>query len=430
MAGVSGIVMKETKPKSHINATVTIPGSKSITHRALITAGLAQGESLLRGFLPCEDTLYTANALQELGIQITIEEETTTVLGTGSKFLPAAGRKEIFLGNSGTSYRLLLSVFALARGEYIFLGTPRMHTRPIGNLVKALTNLGAEVSCVERKDFPPVLIKGNGIRGGSVKIPGELSSQYISSLLLSAPYAEKDVEIEVTGKLVSRPYVDVTLDVMKMFGIPVDRDDYGYFRIPSGQRYRPCHFRIEGDVSTASYFWAAAAVTGGTVITENIHPSATRQGDIALLDIMEEMGCHVDRQPDRVIVQGGSLSGLEVDMGAMPDMVPTLAAIALFAEGKTTIRNVSHLRLKESNRLQAIAIEWTRLGGQIEELADGLIIYGGRPLSGTDVDSHDDHRIAMSLAVVGLRVPGIRVRGESCVNKSFPRFWELWYDIQ
>jgi 3-phosphoshikimate 1-carboxyvinyltransferase len=301
-----------------------------------------------------------------------------------------------------------------------------MHTRPVGDLVKALNRLGVEASCIEQDDFPPVSINAKGIPGGRVKIPGGQSSQFVSSLLLSGPYAESDIEIEVTGNLVSRPYVDVTLDVMQSFGIQVNRDGYRYFRVGAGQRYCPSQFKIDGDVSSASYFWGAAAVTGGTVVTENIHPHTTRQGDIALLDIMEEMGCRIERETDRVIVHGGLLSGIEVDMGAIPDMVPTLAAIALFAEGKTTIRNVPHLRHKESDRLGDTVLELRRLGGRVEERGDGLVIHGGESLTGATTDPHNDHRLAMSLAMVGLRVPGIKIKNENCVEKSFPRFWELW----
>jgi 3-phosphoshikimate 1-carboxyvinyltransferase len=422
--------MKEIQTRSSINATVRIPGSKSITHRALITSGLAKGESVLAAFLTCEDTLHTVNAIRELGVEITVHGEKARVVGTGGRFPSHGGSKEVFLGNSGTSYRLLLSTVALARGEYILKGTPRMHARPVGDLVEALNKLGVDASCIEKGNFPPVSVKAKGMRGGKVTIAGDKSSQYVSSLLLAGPYTEKGLEIEVTGRLVSQPYVDVTLEVMKMFGIQVSRDGYRYFKVAGGQRYNPCKFKIDGDVSAASYFWAAAAVTGGTIRTENIRPHTTKQGDIALLDIIEEMGCRVEKRAESVFVRGQTLSGIDVDMSAMPDMVPTLAAIALFAKGRTSIRNVSHLRLKESNRLQAIATEWGRLGGRIEELSDGLVIHGGRPISGTVVDSHDDHRIAMSLAVVGLRIPGIRIRREDCVNKSFPRFWELWYGLR
>jgi len=418
--------MKEIQPRSRINSFVRIPGSKSITHRALITAALADGESLLKDFLSSEDTLHTVHALRELGIGISIKGQDAFISGTGGNFPHAAGTKKIFLGNSGTSFRLLLSIAALARGGYILHGVPRMHERPVGDLVRALNRLGVETSCMEKNDFPPVFIKSKGIRGGKVAIPGDKSSQYVSSLLLAGPYMENGVEIEVIGRLVSRPYVDITLDVMNTFGISFNHDDYHYFRVPAKQRYYPCRFNIEGDVSAASYFWAAAAVTGGVITTENIHPNSTRQGDIALLDILEEMGCRIERKSDSVVVQGGLLSGIEVDMGAIPDMVPTLAAIALFSKGKTAIRNVSHLRHKESDRLHAVALEWGRLGGRVEELEDGIVIHGRKKLSGAVMDPHNDHRLAMSLAVVGLKIPGMTIQNETCVNKSFPRFWELW----
>ena len=421
--------MKQVEPRSAIDATVRIPGSKSVTHRALIAAALAEGESLLRELLACEDTLYTINALQQLGVQISIDGENANVSGTGGKFRPAGDMKDIYLGNSGTSYRLLLSTVALANGDYILTCTSRMQDRPVGELVKALKELGVEASCITRDEFPPVFLRARGIPGGKVEIEGNKSSQYVSSLLLAGPYAEKDIEIVITDRLVSQPYVEVTIEVMKMFGVEVDRDGDRYFKIPSGQRYEACQFTVEGDVSSASYFWAAAAVTGGSIATENIHPHVTRQGDIAFLDLLEEMGCGVERGTDKVVVNGGALSGIVVDMGTMPDMVPTLAAIALFAKGKTAIRNVPHLRHKESDRLRSIALEWGRLGGQIEELPDGLIVHGGSSLSGRIVDPHDDHRMAMSLAVVGLRVPGIKVREERCVEKSFPQFWELWGKI-
>jgi len=418
--------LKKIQPRQSIDASIRIPGSKSITHRALIAASLANGESLLKGFLTSKDTLYTVNALRQLGVKISIEGENITISGSGGKFLPAVDRKEIFLGNSGTSYRLLLSTVALARGEYILYGAPRMYERPIGDLVKALKKLGVEVTYIEKDNFPPLFIRAKGIYGGKVQMTVNKSSQYVSSLLLAGPYAKKDLEIKITGRLVSRPYVDITLDVMEKFGVHVDRDRYNYFNVPAGYGYLPSQFSIEGDVSAASYFWAAAAVTGGIAITKNIRPYTTKQGDIAFLDVLEEMGCRIERENDWVSVHGGALSGVEVDMGAMPDMVPTLAAIALFAEGKTAIQNVSHLRYKESDRLKAIAVELSRMGSRVKELGDGLIIYGGRRLSGATMESHNDHRLAMSLAVVGLKVPGITIKDENCVNKSFPQFWELW----
>ena len=259
-----------------------------------------------------------------------------------------------------------------------------------------------------------------------MSVGAQTSSQHASSLLLAAPYANRDTEVHVQGEAVSRPYVDLTIRVMEAFGVNVDCTGDRRFRVPSGVCYRAGTRRIEGDASTASYFWPAAAVTGGRVVTRNLFPFQTAQGDIRFLEILERMGCRVRRQPDHVEVQGGPLRGVSVDMGDLPDMVPTLAAVALFARGRTRIRNAAHLRYKESDRLHAIAEQWQRLGGCVEMQEDGLVIHGGSRLRGEDLDSKNDHRIAMSLAVAGLRVPGIRIRNPACVDKSFPAFWPCW----
>jgi 3-phosphoshikimate 1-carboxyvinyltransferase len=279
---------------------------------------------------------------------------------------------------------------------------------------------------LERESYPPVGVKGGGLGGGKITLSGKESSQYLSSLLLAAPYARNDLEVRVTKELVSRPYVDITLKVMENFGVRVERDQYRYFRVPAGSPYRAIRYSVEGDVSTASYFWAAAAVTGGEITTENIFPHTTPQGDIAFLDILESMGCRVYRGSDQVTVQGGELCGIEVDMKDLPDMVPTLASVALFARGRTMISNAAHLRFKESDRLSAIACEWKALGARVEEQKDGLVIHGREPLKGGLADPHGDHRLAMSLAVVGLKVPEVRIKDETCANKSFPEFWDLW----
>ncbi|MBN1627156.1 MAG: 3-phosphoshikimate 1-carboxyvinyltransferase [Deltaproteobacteria bacterium] len=418
--------MKEIKPVSDINAVVRMPGSKSITHRALIAASLAKGKSLLKSFLRCEDTLYTLKALRDMGIRIYAEGDNALVSGRGGDFADSGKIKKIFLGNSGTSYRLLLSVAALGKNEYVFTGSPRMQERPVRDLVSALNRLGADISYVKQSGHPPLYVRASGIKGGKVEIAGNISSQYISSLLLIGPYTGEGIEIGVEGSLVSRPYIDLTIDVMRSFGVEVIHDDYQHFIIPPEKRYKRRDFTIEGDVSSASYFWGAAAVTGGIITTENIRPLTTVQGDIAFLNVLEKMGCSVTRSEDSVTVAGGRLRGVKTDMGSMPDMVPTLAAIALFAEGKTVIRNVHHLRYKESDRIKDLAGELRRIGAQVEELEDGLIIHGGHKLSGADIDTHNDHRLAMSLAVAGINVPGIRVMDERCVDKSFPSFWEMW----
>ena len=418
--------MKPIKQKDSINCTVNIPGSKSISHRALIAAGLAKGKSTLKSFLACDDTLYTAGAIQKLGIDIAINEDTVHVSGNEGVFNPVSEKLEIDLGNSGTSYRLLLSVAALANGPFIFTGTRRMKERPVAYLADALKKLGVDARYLEKEGYPPVLINASGIKGGRVIISGDISSQYISSLLLSGPYAGSDLTVEVSGELVSRPYIDLTMDVMKSFGVNIENKNYRIFNVPSGQSYTAREFVIDGDASSASYFWGAAAITGGTVKTTNIHPFKNRQGDMGLLDILERMGCNIKREESSVTVSGRTLTGVCVDMGSMPDMAPTLAVIALFAEGKTTITNVSHLRHKESDRIADTANEIRRVGGRVEERDDGLVVYGEEKLSGAEIDSHDDHRLAMSFAMAGIRVPDIIIKNESCVNKSFPSFWKLW----
>ncbi len=407
------------------NLTVTIPGSKSVTHRALIAGGLAEGTTVLRNDLISEDTLHTARALETIGVGMDRQADHLIVRGIGQRINNPPYERAVYLGNSGTSFRLLLPVFSLVKGRFTVTGTPRMRERPVGPLVDALKHLGVEIACSERDGFPPVRILSDGIPGGAVALPGEASSQFLSALLLSGPYARKGVHITVTGDLVSKPYVDVTMDVMEAFGVRVEREGYVRYTISAKERYQSREYTVSGDVSSASYFWAAAAVTGKTVTTLNIHPQG-RQGDIRLLEVLEQMGCIVRKGSDRVTVTGGDLRGVDVDMGDMPDMVPTLAAVALFAEGKTTIRNVGHLRFKESDRLSAVAREWRKLGGRVTELTDALIIHGRDALHGGPVDPHDDHRLAMSLAVIGLRVGGVNITNPACVGKSFPRFWQLW----
>jgi len=418
--------MKKIQTRTGLKASVKIPGSKSITHRALIAAALAEGESLLVNPLVCEDTLHTRTVLKELGVDISFEGGNLRVVGKGGNFPGSSRQKTFNLGNSGTSLRLLLSVIALAPGKFVVTGSERMLERPIGSLVAALNQFGSHVSFAGQEGYPPISVNGSGVRGGEVVIKGDQSSQFISSLLLTAPCFRTDTEIDIAGEMVSKPYIDITIDVMEQYGVHVKRDGYSRFMIPCAQKYQPTRFVIQGDASSASYFWAAAAVTGGSVVTENIQVDRTRQGDMGLLDLLREMGCTVKKKEDRVVVTGGELKGIETDMSAMPDMVPTLAAVALFARGKTVIRNVSHLRHKESDRLQTVRMECNRLGANVEERHDGLIIHGGERLSGAVIDPHDDHRIAMSMAVVGLKIPGVIISNSQCVSKSFPRFWELW----
>ncbi len=406
-----------------------IPGSKSISHRFLVASALARGKSMLSNVLGCEDTSVTMDALRTLGVLITHEGSDIRVSVSGGNFTPSGTETRLFAGNSGTSFRLLLSVAALTEGNVLLTGTERMKKRPIGPLVEALRGLGVRIEYTGAQGYPPVLVKSSGIRGGEICIPGNESSQYISSILLCAPYAASDVVIHVDETPVSCSYIDLTLDAMRTFGIEVERDGYRTFRVPSGGGYLARDAFVQADISSASYFWAAAAVTGETIITENTDVMRTRQGDAGFLDLLEAAGCLVIREKRKVIVQGGNLRAIDADMSAMPDMVPTLASVALFCHGTTRIRNILHLRYKESDRISAIAREWSRMGAQVEEKKDELIIRGGLPLKGACIDPHNDHRIAMSAAVAGLRVP-LRIDNPGCVRKSFPNFWKLWDDLR
>ncbi|MDI6761951.1 MAG: 3-phosphoshikimate 1-carboxyvinyltransferase [Thermodesulfobacteriota bacterium] len=414
--------MIQIRPLADLDATVTIPGSKSFTHRALIVSALGEGESVLIHALRSEDTEYTVQALKRLGIQIFLEGDRLHVLGEGGRLKQEEG--EIFIGNSGTSMRFLTALVALKKGTTLLDGNERMRKRPMADLLEGLRALGVKAYFREGNDCPPVMIESQGLLGGKATIRGEESSQFLSGLLMVAPYAQEDVTLEVTGHLASRPYVDITCEVMRDFGVRVHRDGNRFFSVKAGQRYHPRRYFVEGDASHASYFFSAAAVTRGKVRVKNFRPDSI-QGDSGFLNILERMGCEVLRGDEWAEVHGKELKGIEVDMNEMPDLVPTLAVTSAFACGKTLIKNIGHLRLKESDRIGVLARELSRIGIQVEEGEDWLKIEGGRG-HGAEIDPHNDHRIAMSFAIAGLVIPGIRIKEPQCVKKSFPDFWEVF----
>ena len=410
----------EIKPVRHLNATVEVPGSKSYTQRALVVACLAEGRSMLSNALISEDTRYLVEALRFLGAEIVISGSDIAITGTGGK-IHNPGRV-ILLGNNGTALRFLTTLASLGKGEYILDGSSRLRERPLLPLLDALKILGVQFQ--SRDGYPPVKIDAEGLKGGSVAFADVESSQYISSLLIGAPYAGGDIEIALTGRTVSQPYIDMTMDVMGHFGAEVITREKKLFNVRSGRHYRGQRYIIEGDASSASYFFLAAALCRGRVKVVNMNP-ASLQGDINILGIMESLGCSVVRGDAWVEVTGGPLREGDVlfDMGNMPDMVPTLAVLAAFRQGQTIITNVSHLRVKESDRIAALVNELKRIGVAAKETADGLIIDGGKP-HGACIETYNDHRIAMSFAMAGLAVPGIRIKDRHCVGKSFPGFWD------
>ncbi len=418
--------MIEIKPLIHCDGVVTIPGSKSYTHRALILSSLADGESILINGLRCEDTERTVQALISFGVEVFWENGQIRVLGRGGKFKTTDERIDV--GHSGSSMRFLTALAALKKGITLLDGSERMRKRPIGELLKGLGQLGAAAYSQKGDDCPPVIVESQGLKGGTAKIQGEESSQFLSGLLMVAPYALRDVNIEVTGPLASKPYVDITRDVMSTFGVEVENEGYRSFFVKAGQRYLPQEYQIEGDASNASYFFSASAVCRGRVKVKNLSP-VTIQGDIGFLDILERMGCDVNRGKDWIEVVGGELHGIEVDMNQIPDLVPTLAVTAAFAKGKSVIRNIGHLRFKESDRIHALAVELGKMGIRVKEGEDALEIEGGKP-HGAQIETYDDHRMAMSFAIAGLAILGMKIKGEKCVNKSFPGFWETLQELR
>ncbi len=411
--------------KDKVEAILKLPGSKSYTHRALIAAALGPGESVLANALKAEDTELTARALARLGAGIDWQGHTVRVQGTGGRLEPVY--EPIFLGNSGTSIRFLTAVATLGKWTYRLTGTPRLCERPMGELLEALKSMGVQVTSEKGDNCPPVIIEGGGFTGGKTSLSGAVSSQYLSALLLVGPLTPHGVEIDITGELVSRPYVDITLSVLTAFGITYSREAYRRFVLPGGQGYQSRHYDIEADASSASYFWATAALTGGRVTVANLDLESV-QGDIDFLSVLARMGCRLISAPEGLTVEGGPLRGIDMNMGTMPDLVPTLAVLAAFAEGETLVTGVAHLRHKESNRLAAVVTELHKMGITAEETPDGLRIIGGRP-HGAAIDTYNDHRIAMSFAVAGLRAPGIVIRDPDCVAKSFPDFWEYFEDL-
>ena len=408
-------------------ATVRVPGSKSITNRALVLAalrGISHYGCELHGALHSEDTEVMVQGLKRLGFKVEANwpDSVVHVLHPDEGETIPAREADLFVANSGTTMRFLSAMVSLGRGRYRLDGVPRMRERPIEDLLAALRQLGVNAFSERNNGCPPVVIESDGLAGGHVSIKGNISSQFLSALLLAAPLARAEVTIEVEGELVSWPYVAMTVRMMERWGLEVETKVGARFRIPGRQAgWGLGRVDIEPDASAASYFWAAAAVTGGHVRVEGLTMDSL-QGDVRFVEVLEEMGCHVVRGQTGITVEGRPLRGTDADMNDISDTVMTLAAVACFADGPTTVRNVAHVRHKETDRLAALATELRRLGAAVEERADGLTITPGR-LHGAEVETYDDHRMAMSLALVGLRVPGVVIKSPACVTKTYPGFF-------
>jgi 3-phosphoshikimate 1-carboxyvinyltransferase len=411
----------ETKPLRP-ESTVAVPGSKSYTHRTLIAAALSDGPSRVLDPLRSEDTLLSLAALRQMGIRARDNVHSIDITGRGGRF--DACSSPIEFQNSGTSMRLFGGLVALGAGDYTLTGSRRMCQRPMQPLLDSLKRIGVPARSRNDNGCPPVVITGGCSKGGRTTIDCSVSSQYLSALLMIAPCLQQGLIIDVVKGPVSKPYIDITIDIMTAFGIGLDQSGYDRFEVPGGQTYRAGEYRVEPDGSQAGYFWAAGAITGARIKVHRIN-RLSRQGDVGLAAVFQKMGCRVDAETDGIAVTGGDLRAVEVDMADMPDVVPTLAVTAAFARGTTVMRNVAHLRAKECDRLAAVTNELRKMGIDAHAGDNDLRIVGGTP-KGADIDTYDDHRIAMSFAVAGLKTTGVRIADPGCVAKSFPNFWEVF----
>jgi len=407
------------KPINNIEAKVTVPGSKSITNRALIIAALASGTTTLINPLFSEDTLVLINALNALGVSIEKKDKNLIIQGIKGQF--EAYSNPINLNNSGTSIRFLTAALTLGQGSYTLDGNERMRQRPIGDLIDALQKIGISIKYLEKENYPPIELQANGFPGGAINVDSSISSQYLSALLLVSPYGKERVTIGLNKKTVSRPYINMTVDMMESFGVTMMNSPDSFNIGP--QIYQGIDYEIEPDASNASYFFAAAAITGGNVLVPGLFFDSI-QGDTRFVSILGKMGAGVTETDEGILVQGKELHGISVDMNAMPDMVQTLACTAVFADSPTTIINVGNLVYKETDRLSAIYNELTQLGVKVERLEEGLKIHPGLKQGGK-IKTYDDHRMAMSFSLLGLKQEGIEILDPECVNKTCPDYFEI-----
>jgi len=412
------------QPVALVNGTINLPGSKSVSNRALLLAAFAQGTTRLTNLLDSDDVTHMLNALTKLGVTYHLSADRThcDIDGLGGAFEPSAPL-ELFLGNAGTAMRPLAAALCLGSHDVVLTGEPRMKERPIGHLIDALRQGGAEVTYLEQENYPPVRLRG-GFKGGEVTVDGSVSSQFLTALLMMAPLAESDTTIRIKGDLVSKPYIDITLNLMKTFGVTVSNDNYQQFHIHGQQSYvSPGAYLVEGDASSASYFLAAAAIKGGTVRVTGIGKNSM-QGDIRFADVLEKMGAKITWAEDYIECTRGELTGIDMDMNHIPDAAMTIATTALFATGPTTLRNIYNWRVKETDRLAAMATELRKVGATVEEGEDYIRVEPPQSLVFAEIGTYNDHRMAMCFSLVALSDTPVTILDPKCTAKTFPDYFE------
>ncbi|MBS0904505.1 3-phosphoshikimate 1-carboxyvinyltransferase [Pantoea dispersa] len=412
------------QPIARVDGTVNLPGSKSVSNRALLLAALANGTTRLTNLLDSDDVKHMLNALQALGVSYTLSADRTVceVVGNGGP-LRAEQPLELFLGNAGTAMRPLAAALCLGEQSVVLTGEPRMKERPIGHLVDALRQGGARIDYLEQTDYPPLRLNG-GFTGGEVSVDGSVSSQFLTALLMTAPLAQNDTTITIKGELVSKPYIDITLHLMRCFGVDVDNQHYQRFVVKGQQQYQsPGDYLVEGDASSASYFLAAAAIRGGTVRVTGIGRNSV-QGDIHFADVLEKMGAVIEWGDDYIACTRGALNAIDMDMNHIPDAAMTIATTALFAEGTTLMRNIYNWRVKETDRLAAMATELRKVGAEVEEGHDFIRVTPPAQLQHADIGTYNDHRMAMCFSLVALSDTPVTILDPGCTAKTFPDYFQ------
>ena len=411
-------------PIQKISGSVVLPGSKSLSNRILLLSMLAEGKTEIQNLLDSDDVRRMVEALETLGIQLEENRAENLITVSGTSGIIPVKEATLMLGNAGTAIRPLTAAMTLGHGRFVLDGVQRMRERPIIDLINGLSQLGANLRCINGTDCPPVEVIADGLPGGITRLSGAISSQYLTAILLAAPYADKEVQIEITDKLVSVPYVEMTLRLMQSFGVSVNHENFRLFHIPR-QTYRsPGNIFVEGDASSASYFLAGAAITKGTVTVKGCGTDSL-QGDARFAEVLEKMGAKVEWEPQQVKLTGNSLNGIDVDMNQMPDAAMTLAVMALFASGPTAIRNIYNWRVKETERLQAVSTELRKLGAEVEEGYDYLVIQPPEQIRKAEIDTYDDHRMAMAFSLAACGESPMTINNPGCVSKTFPDYFEV-----
>lgn len=413
------------QPITKVEGEINLPGSKSLSNRALLLAALAQGNTEITNLLDSDDISHMLNALEKVGVdyQLSADKTRCTIVGNGGPF-HCVGSHELYLGNAGTAMRPLTAALALGSGTFVLTGEPRMAERPIGPLVSALRQAGGHIDYLQNEGYPPLTVVATGLTGGTVTIDGSISSQFVTALLMAAPLAQRDTTILIEGDLVSKPYIDITLHIMAQFGVTVVNERYQRFVINGNQYYEsPGSLLVEGDASSASYFLAAAAIKGGTVKVTGIGKQSV-QGDVRFADVLAAMGAAVEWGDDYVSVQRGALHGIDMDMNHIPDAAMTIATTALFAEGSTAIRNIYNWRVKETDRLTAMATELRKVGATVVEGEDFIEVTPPSQLQHAAIDTYNDHRMAMCFSLLALDPHSVTINDPKCTAKTFPDYFD------